>query len=144
MALQTHFYKQYHNWFQSLLPPPPTHFPYLHYIPSQCKCMCASSKHICVCGSVCVCVCGGGGGGGGAVVCRRTLQYCIYNIYISFEVSHTHGWSYKAQCACPCQWDTALQTRPLIKSITEAKALSTSLSMREKPLAPAYQWGKSP
>ena len=52
----------------------------------------ASSKHICVCGSVCVCVCvGGGGGGGGAVVCWRTLQYCIYNIYINFEVSQTHG-----------------------------------------------------
>ena len=99
--------------------------------------MCASSNHIWVCGSVCVCVCVW-------LLSAGELYNIAFIIYIIFEVSHTHCCSCKAQCARPCQWDIALQTWLLIKSITEGKALSTSLSMRGKLSAPTYQWGKSP
>ena len=58
MALQTRFYKQYHNWFQSLLYPPPHSLPLspLHSFWVQMH-VCIKQSYMSMWQRVCVCVC---------------------------------------------------------------------------------------
>ena len=109
IAWKIHLYKQYHNkWFQilsSCLPPPPSCLIIFSLFLPMHACICIHACVHCVC--VCVCMSGCDVWGTYTILWQDNYHFWGFNV-------HIFCWSYKMQCAHPCQWDMVLYKWPLL------------------------------